>query len=150
MRPRPTWSYSTSHGLKVWWIQKQRKVASTSFRLNCTRNRKPLTVEMEHSLLWIEDCNQKQIPVSLALKLVAALKENGNYKDIYLLPVKAGFLVSEVNMNWLMLSCLVKLQAQIRMLLWNLHSRFQELQAVLALHSSERLLCKKLQDMDGM
>ena len=57
-------------------------------------------VELEHLLLlWIEDCNQKQIPISLALKLVATLKENGSYKDICLLPVKPGFIVSEVNMN---------------------------------------------------
>lgn len=29
------------------------------------------------------------------------------------------------------------------MLLWNVHSRFQELQAVLALYNSERLYCGK-------
>lgn len=47
-----------------------------------------LMVEMERLLLlWIVDCNQKQFPLGLAsiqakaLKLVAALKENGNYKE---------------------------------------------------------------------
>jgi len=35
-------------------------------------------------------------PTLLLLKLVAVLKENGNYKDIYLLPIKAGFIVSKL------------------------------------------------------
>ena len=70
--------------------------ASTSFSLLCTGNRKSLTVEMEHLLLlWIEEWSQNQIPNPFVLKLVAVLKENGNYKDIYLLPIKAGFIVSK-------------------------------------------------------
>lgn len=77
-------------------------------------------VEMEHLLLlWIEEWSQNQIPNPFVLKLVAVLKENGNYKDIYLLPIKAGFIVSKS--TWIMLNYSVKLQAQIRMLLWNLH-----------------------------
>lgn len=94
-------------------------------------------------------------PTLLLLKLVAVLKENGNYKDIYLLPIKAGFIVSKL--TWIMLSYSVKLQAQIRMLLWNLHpdlhlvqiciwvypNLHQESQVALVLHSSERLYCVK-------
>lgn len=53
-------------------------------------------VEMEHLLLlWIEEWSQNQIPNPFVLKLVAVLKENGNYKDIYLLPIKPGFIVSK-------------------------------------------------------
>ena len=75
---------------------------------------------MEHLLLlWIEEWSQNQIPNPFVLKLVAVLKENDNYKDIYLLQIKAGFIVSKS--TWIMLSYSVKLQAQIRMLLWNLH-----------------------------
>ena len=54
-------------------------------------------VEMQHLfLLWIEDYQQKQIPITLALKSVDTLKENANYKDNCLLPVKAGFRVPVV------------------------------------------------------
>lgn len=79
-------------------------------------------------LLWIEGYNQKQIPTSgasiqaKAFKLVVALKERVIIRWLKkILPVKAGFIVSEVCMNWLMLSYLMKQQTQIRMLLWNLH-----------------------------
>lgn len=89
-------------------------------------------------LLWMEDCNKKQILISLAsiqvLRLVATLKENGNYKESkkHFLSVKAGFIVQklgapawlshlEVGLNGLMFCCLMKLQVQIRMLLGNLH-----------------------------
>ena len=51
---------------------------------------------MEHLLLlWIEEWSQNQIPSPFVLKLVAVLKENDNYKDIYLLQIKAGFIVSK-------------------------------------------------------
>lgn len=55
-------------------------------------------------LLWMEDCNKKQILISLAsiqarvLRLVATLKENGNYKETkkHFLSVKAGFIVQKL------------------------------------------------------
>ena len=37
-------------------MKKQGKVTLTSFSLNCTRNKKPLIVEMKHLLvIWIEE-----------------------------------------------------------------------------------------------
>lgn len=69
--------------------------------------------------------DQKQIPVWLAsiqaqaLLLAVAMKEN-NYNETEnknFTASKAGFIISEVNMNWLMLIYLVKLQTQIKALL---------------------------------
>jgi hypothetical protein len=40
------------------------KVASTSLSIRCTRNRSSILVEMENLLItWLEDCNQKRIPI---------------------------------------------------------------------------------------
>jgi CRISPR/Cas system-associated protein Csm6 len=44
--------------------KEQGNVASTSFSIRCTRNRSSILVEMENLLItWLEDCNQKQIPI---------------------------------------------------------------------------------------
>lgn len=84
-------------------------------------------------------------PTLLLLKLVAVLKENGNYKDIYLLPVKAGFISKSTQTN-------VKLPSEatnsdkdvtVKRVL-----RFQELQAVLAV--ARGCTVEKLQHSDGM
>jgi hypothetical protein len=40
------------------------KVASTSFSIRCARNRSSILVEMENLLItWLEDCNEKRIPI---------------------------------------------------------------------------------------
>jgi hypothetical protein len=45
--------------------KEQGKVASTPFSIRCTRNRSSILVEMENLLItWMEDCNQKRIPVA--------------------------------------------------------------------------------------
>ncbi|XP_023223840.1 tigger transposable element-derived protein 1-like isoform X1 [Centruroides sculpturatus] len=66
---------------------KQGKVASTSASMQCTRNRSAIMVEMEDLLIiWLEDCNQKKIPISgfnimaKALSLFSRLKET-KYKE---------------------------------------------------------------------
>jgi hypothetical protein len=42
----------------------QGKVAPSSFSIRCARNRSSVLVEMENLLItWLEDCNQKQIPI---------------------------------------------------------------------------------------
>jgi hypothetical protein len=70
--------------------QKQGKLASTSFHLNCMRNRKLLMLEMECLLLvWIEDCN-KNIPISLASVQAKALK---------LFPAKAALIIFKICLN---------------------------------------------------
>jgi hypothetical protein len=44
--------------------KEQGKVASTAFTIRCTRNRSSILVEMENLLIsWLEDCNQKRIPI---------------------------------------------------------------------------------------
>lgn len=66
-------------------------IASTSFSLNCTRNRKRLMIEMEHLLLlWIKNWRKKKNLISLASVWAKALK---------LLPVKSALTVSEIGMN---------------------------------------------------
>jgi hypothetical protein len=63
--------------------KEQGKVASTSFCIRCTRNRSSILVEVENLLItWLEDCNQKRIPIGTnnimvkALSLFSSLKEN--------------------------------------------------------------------------
>jgi hypothetical protein len=63
----------------------QGKVPSASFSIQCTTNRSFVFVEMEYILItWLEDCNQKQIPIGInnimvkALSLFSSLKENIN------------------------------------------------------------------------
>lgn len=78
-------------------------------------------VEMQHLLqLWIEYCNPKQIPVSLA-SIQVKWYSPGNWKRTFLLPVKAGLVASEDHINWLTLSYLVTLEAHVKLLLWNLY-----------------------------
>lgn len=107
-------------------------------------------VEMECLLLlWTEDCNKKQIPISLAsikakgLRLVATVKENGNYKETE----KEHFTA---NKGWF--HRFQSLYEFIDVLLSGeaassdkdatvKFAPFQESQAVLALQST-RLLCK--------
>jgi hypothetical protein len=44
--------------------KEQGKVSSTSFSIRCIRNRSTVLVEMENLLVtWLEDCNQKWIPI---------------------------------------------------------------------------------------
>jgi hypothetical protein len=60
------------------------EVASTSFStVQCTINRSSILVEMEYLLItWLEDCNQKWIPIGTnnimvkAISLFSTLKEN--------------------------------------------------------------------------
>jgi hypothetical protein len=63
--------------------KQQGNVASTSFSIWCTRNRSSILVEMDNLLIiWLEDCNQKLIPIGTnnimvkALSLFSSLKEN--------------------------------------------------------------------------
>jgi hypothetical protein len=44
--------------------KEQVKAASTSFSIRCARSRSSILVEMENILItWLEDCNQKRIPI---------------------------------------------------------------------------------------
>jgi hypothetical protein len=63
--------------------KEQGKGASTSFSMQCTRNRSSILVEMEDLLItWLEDCNQKRIQIGTnnitvkVLSLFSSLKEN--------------------------------------------------------------------------
>jgi hypothetical protein len=52
----------------------QGKVASTSVSMQCSRNRSPILVEMEnHLITWLEDCNQKQIPIGTNNMMVKSI-----------------------------------------------------------------------------
>jgi hypothetical protein len=69
--------------------KEQGKVTSTSFSIRCARNRNFILVEMENLLIiWLEDCNQKRIPIGTnnvmvkALSLFSSLKEN-KFKGVF-------------------------------------------------------------------
>jgi hypothetical protein len=72
-------------------------VASTSPRIQCTRNRIPIAVEMEYLLLtWLEDCNQKPIPIGTnnvivkSLSLLSSLEENRFKGDTMIFSASRG------------------------------------------------------------
>jgi hypothetical protein len=78
--------------------KEQGKVASTSFSILCTRNRGSILVEMENLLItWLEDCNQKRIPIDSnnimvkALSLFSSLKENKFKGDTTIFSASRGW-----------------------------------------------------------
>jgi hypothetical protein len=78
--------------------KEQGKVASTSFSMRCTRNRSSVLVEMKDLLItWLEDCNQKRIPIGTnnimgkALSLFSSLKENKSKGDTTIFTASRGW-----------------------------------------------------------
>jgi hypothetical protein len=77
---------------------KEGKVASISFSIRCTRNRSSVSVEMENLLIiWLDDCNQKRIPIGTnnlmgkALSLFSSLKENKFKGDTTIFSASRGW-----------------------------------------------------------
>lgn len=94
-------------------------------------------VEMEH-LLFL--CSVIKNKYQFGIEVSCYIEGNSNYKDIYLLPVKAGFISKSTQINGKLPSEATNSDkhATVKCAL-----RFQELQAVLALYNSERLYCGK-------
>jgi hypothetical protein len=78
--------------------KEQSKVAATSFSIQCTGNRSSVLTEMESLLItWLEDCNQKRIPIGTnnitvkALSLFSSLKENEFKRDSKIFSASRGW-----------------------------------------------------------
>ena len=91
-------------------------------------------VEMEH-LLFL--CSVIKNKYQFGIEVSCYIEGNGNQKDIYLLPVKAGFISKSTQINGKLPSEATNSDedATVKCAL-----RFQELQAVLALYNSEAVL----------
>jgi hypothetical protein len=79
--------------------QEKGKIASTSSSVQCTRNRTRIMIEMEDLLIiWLEDCNQKRIPIDgnnikiKALSLFSSLKKEKYQEDSSTFLASKGWL----------------------------------------------------------
>jgi hypothetical protein len=77
--------------------KEQGKVAPSSFSIRCIRNRSSILVEMVNLLInWLDDCDQKRIPICTnntmikALSLFSSFKENKFKEDTTIFSASRG------------------------------------------------------------